>query len=100
MVQFLLNMGANANRSTLINKRTPLMIAIYMGHIQIASLLIDKGANLNDKDINLLTPLHYAVDSNSIMNVTFTIGCGCNLNDQDNKGWTPLMRSGTVCTLI
>lgn len=95
MAHFLLNMGANVNTSTLIGKRTALMISMYKGLIQIATLLIDKGANLNATDINQMTALHYAVDSNLIESVRFAVEAGCDLNKKDNKGWTPLLRAGT-----
>lgn len=94
MVQFLLNMGANPNTSTLIGGRTPIMIALFHGYIQIASLLVDKGASLTAIDVNNMTPIHYAVDSNNISSIKFCILQECNVNVQDNKGWTPLLRAG------
>lgn len=96
MVQFLLNMGANPNKSTLIGGRTPIMIALFRGYIQIASLLIDKGASLIAVDVNKMAPVHYAVDSNNIDSIKFCVSQGCNVNVQDNKGWSPLLRAGRV----
>lgn len=93
-MQLLITLGANVNTSLLYNKRTPLMFAIIKGHLQIASILIDKGADIQAKDVNGLNSLHYAVDSNDLKNLTFCIQHFSNLDCQDNNGWTPLIRAG------
>ncbi|KAK5644467.1 hypothetical protein RI129_005767 [Pyrocoelia pectoralis] len=93
MVTFLLNIGANVNNSTLITKRTPLMVALFRNNIHISNLLISKGGDASAVDCNNLTAFHYAVDSNIINNVELCIQHKFNINASDNKGWTPLIRA-------
>ena len=60
LVKFLLLRGAEIN--DMDNKRqTPLMIAIIVGNTKIASVLLDKGANVGFKDLEGNNTLHYAV---------------------------------------
>ena len=42
------------------NGETPLHAAALNGHKEIAELLIEKGADLNAKNVVGMTPLHYA----------------------------------------
>jgi ankyrin repeat protein len=43
------------------NKNTPLHIAAEMGMVDVARLLISKGACITAKNTDAMTPLHYAV---------------------------------------
>lgn len=69
------------------------MVAVYNNRLAIASLLIDKGANVDNADINGLNILHFAVDSGCIDNVKFALKF-VEINCKDNMGWTPLLRAG------
>lgn len=91
-VTFLINMGANVNTVTMYTKRTPLMLAIFNGNLEIAQMLCDKDADVNLKDINSLNILHFAVDSNRITNVEFALKLVSNVDEKDCNGWTALMR--------
>ncbi|XP_049823930.1 fibronectin type 3 and ankyrin repeat domains 1 protein [Aethina tumida] len=93
MVHFLHSLGVNVNKRLFYSKRTPLMVAISKGYLQIAQFLINKRADIHCVDINGLNILHYAVDSNNIDNVIFVLKSGVNINLQDRSGWTPLMRA-------
>lgn len=88
-------MGANINTPLFYNKRTPLMISVYNGYLEIASLLLEKGANKDSKDINGMGVLHYAVDSNRVEAVKFCLEFIEDVDQRDNNGWTPLLRAGT-----
>ncbi|XP_031349617.1 fibronectin type 3 and ankyrin repeat domains 1 protein [Photinus pyralis] len=93
LVTFLLNIGANVNNPTLITKRTPLMVALFLPNMGICKLLLSKGASVSSVDCNLLTGLHYAVDSNIADYVELCLQHKFNINAVDNKGWTPLLRA-------
>lgn len=94
IVNLLITLGTNVNNPLFYNQRTPLMISIYNGFLDIASLLIEKGANKYTKDINGLNILHYAVDSNILQSVKFCLEILEDTDLKDNKGWTPLLRAG------
>ncbi|XP_056640808.1 fibronectin type 3 and ankyrin repeat domains 1 protein [Diorhabda sublineata] len=96
MINLLISLGANVNKSVIYNKRSPLMIAIEKGRLQIARFLIDKGADVFARDINDLNLLHVAVDTNNLENVKFCFELIRNANFKDNKGWTPLLRAAIM----
>ena len=68
---------------------TPLTQAISMKLDNIVLLLIEHGADINQKDENGDTPL-FKVNSVSIAKIL--IDHGADINEQNNKGVTPLMR--------
>jgi len=56
----------------------------------VVKLLIEKGANINLKDLDGWTPLIFAVNSNRIDVVPFLIDNGADLNITANTGYTAL----------
>lgn len=94
ILSLLITLGANVNTPLLYNKRTPLMIAVYSGHLESAAVLIEKGACKDAKDINGMNFLHYAVDSDRTEAVKFCLDFMEDVNQADSNGWTPLLRSG------
>ncbi|XP_018572987.1 uncharacterized protein LOC108912277 [Anoplophora glabripennis] len=62
----------------------------------MASILVDKGADVTATDINGLNVLHYAVDSGTLENVKFALNLGLDVNCKDNKKWTPLLRAAIL----
>ena len=46
--------------------KTPLLIAIVEGHLEVAKYLVDKGANVYEKDANGASALHYAAMSGQL----------------------------------
>lgn len=55
------------------NKETPLHLAARHGHLEIAKLLIAKGAKVNERDENLSTPLILASQFNHYQVVEFLL---------------------------
>lgn len=94
LVTFLITLGANINCAIPRTNRTPLMIALFHGRIEIVNTLIEKGANPDLTDINGLNALHYAVDANDLSSVETALLYVPNVDCPDNKGWTPLLRAG------
>ena len=61
------------------------------GSTVILAFLIDKGADVNAKNVCGRTPLHYAVESNPFLSdIQYLIRRGANVNAVDDEGKTPL----------
>ena len=69
---------------------TPLNLAAYRGHFEIAKLLIAKGAKVNARNKRGWTPLHSAAHHNSIGIAKLLIAKGAKVNTRSIYGWTPL----------
>lgn len=69
---------------------TPLHFAANHGRIDIAQLLVVKGAEVNAKALNLSTPLHHAAEHGFRNIVYFLLANGANINDQTARGDTAL----------
>ena len=71
----------------------PLNTAVGMGLIDCVELLINLGANLNEKDGEGWTALHLSSYSGKIEIVKLLIDKGADINAQDVDGETPLNRA-------
>ncbi|MSR64427.1 MAG: hypothetical protein EXS18_01445 [Verrucomicrobiae bacterium] len=72
------------------SKRTPLHFATEKGHLDVAELLLKKGADINAQDYMGMTPLHWAVDRQQKDVVEFLIANKAQLDVTNEKGDTPL----------
>lgn len=59
--------------------RAPLTWAVIKGHIRVAELLINAGADLNARDTNGETPLYHAIANNQLELVKFLINKKANI---------------------
>ncbi|WKZ48702.1 MAG: ankyrin repeat domain-containing protein [Anaerolineales bacterium] len=99
MVELLVSMGAKVE---IIDGegRTPLHVAIGKclesysierdKFIQIATILLQSGADVNSLDKSLLSSLHHAAILGDREIVTFLVKNGANINLRGAKGFTPL----------
>lgn len=77
VLRSLIENGADINASTADNC-TPLMIAIEKGNINVATFLIEHGANVDLKDDRGDTALHYAVSRYILHNCNDSLKfCSC-----------------------
>lgn len=70
--------------------RAPLHIAASIGDYQLASALIDLGADLNVTDNDLRTPLHYAAETQQLDVVRLLVERGADTGAKDILGEVPL----------
>lgn len=73
-----------------IDERTPLHWAASSGSFEIASLLVDKNAKVDEPDGSGWTALHISVSAGYEDIVRYLVGAGANVNATNNKGLTPL----------
>lgn len=75
---------------------TALHCACWKGHIEVASHLIQVGADVNAVNLNDhwgTTPLHAAAHANHAVIAELLIQSGANIQAKDNKGQTPLVHT-------
>ncbi|CAN0141621.1 unnamed protein product, partial [Chrysoparadoxa australica] len=69
--------------------RTPLHRAAKEGHLEIARLLVEKGAEVNAKGDAEWTPLHCSSFHGNLEVVQLLLNVGANTTLMDHKGRTP-----------
>lgn len=74
---------------------TALHEAAAFGHTQIATLLLDRGADVNGAGYDGFTPLHYAVrrQGGNLELATLLFDRGADVTAKDDDGWTPIHRA-------
>ena len=72
------------------HKETPLMVASELGHVEIARVLLARGANANIRDHNMWTPLHWASQEGRLEVAQLLLEHGVDTNAQDQIKQTPL----------
>lgn len=70
---------------------TPLMTAAWEGHVALATLLVESGADINTQNTHNETALMFAVWKNRPEIVELLLNRGARLDEFGGKGWTPLM---------
>ena len=78
---------------------TTLHLASQMGHVEVARLLIEHGADVAAQDEHGLTALHFAVREGSVGLARLLVEHGADLAARDQSGSTPLdlaVRRGSV----
>ena len=105
-VRELLDAGADVNARNADKQRlqyTPLHWAAYYGHLEIAEILISRGADLDADDPYYSTPLYLAVEEGHPEVVEFLISKGAKVNvKSSSSGYTPLHRAagGAVALML
>jgi ankyrin repeat protein len=97
-VKELINKGADVNNTKGFNKTTPLMSAIMGGEksIEAVKILLEKGANVNDKDSEDMSPLLWAVYTGNVEELKLLISKGADVNAKNIHGMTPLLGAFTL----
>jgi len=72
---------------------TPLMLAAIHGHREVARVLVDHGARVNDRSARGSSPLMLAIMNRHNGIVRLLCDRGADVNARDHLGWTPLMHA-------
>jgi ankyrin repeat protein len=78
------------------NRLSPLMKAAWEGELEIASYLIEKGANVNFSNQDKETPLHQAIGREQVDLVRLLIEKGAKVNVADVRSFTPLHKAAAA----
>ena len=81
----LIEKGADVNLADNKTKKTPLHHAMILCDLDLIELLLEKGANPNAKDCEMITPLHLACRNGDNKIVKLLIKHGADLVAQDQK---------------
>ncbi len=96
-VRELLDAGADVNVRNSSKQGlqwTSLHYAAYYGHLEIAEILISRGADLDAEDPDYSTPLYLATEQGYLEVVNFLISKGAKVNVKSARwGYTPLHRA-------
>ena len=79
--------------------RTGLFLACKYGHVDIALILLEKGASVNTKDIIGNTPLHFAVRTRNEALVRLLLEAGADIESKDECGFGPLYTAVRIGSL-
>ena len=71
---------------------TPLHLAAFFGHLDLATVLLDRGARMEARSTNGMknTPLHAAAAGGRIALVLLLVERGADVNARQEGGWTAL----------
>jgi uncharacterized protein len=90
LVRSLVAAGADVNEKS--RGEYPLNIAAVFGPVEMVSLLIDAGADIEKPGLNGMHPLHNAVLSGHKDIIALLIKRGAAIDARDNRGNTPFLR--------
>ena len=91
-VKSLLVNGADINQLGLsvYSSESPLHTAVSNGHMDIARLLLEQGANVDIRGKNDFTPLHHATYNGNLDMVKLLFNAGADITARNYRGHTPL----------
>lgn len=75
---------------------TPLILATLKGSLAICKMLIERGANVNHRNMNGHTPVKYAGSKNHKELLAYLLDCKADCNARDQIGDTPLHRVASM----
>lgn len=92
-VRSFLDQGISVNKED-HNRCSPLICAIFNGHLAIVQLLVMRGANMDENDLTGHTPLMCAIYRRHLAIVRLLIESGANIDNANNRrDFTPLIET-------
>jgi len=80
----------DVNSQSFVDASTPLNLASRNGHMNLARMLVDRGADVSAQDKDGRTPLHWALMEVRVDVARMLVECGADVSAQDKDGRTPL----------
>ncbi|CAE7856417.1 Ankyrin repeat domain-containing protein 50 [Symbiodinium microadriaticum] len=96
VVQKLLDWGAEVNQLQLDTEVTALTLAAQRGWLEVASILLENGADMEVRDVTGRTPLSWAAEKGQLHIVEELLERQAHIDLPDRKGMTPLMHASVV----
>jgi len=96
IVGVLIDEGFPINALLNTEHDTPLHIATGFGAYKIARVLLNKGANVDSRDVNGLTPLHQASQQDQSAIISLLSSAGADVNATSNEGASPLFYAANL----
>lgn len=93
VVRQLLDHAANVDGGSPRGVDSPLIAAIFWGHVEVVNLLIDRGANVNRAGLHGARPLSTAIVGGNVAIVRLLIAKGADINAGGIDGRTPLIEA-------
>ncbi|KAJ3019819.1 UNVERIFIED_CONTAM: hypothetical protein HDU68_010490 [Siphonaria sp. JEL0065] len=90
-VRLLISRGSSLNLVDNVGRWTPLLMACGGGFKQVASLLLEKGANVDALDKCGKSALHLAAEKGCKEIVRELLQYSANVNSRSSIGWTPIL---------
>jgi ankyrin repeat protein len=90
VVKYLVEHGADIDKSDNNRDKTPLLAASFKGHFDIVKYLVEKGAKVNAQSINGFTPLHDAAYVGNFEIVKYLIEHGADVRIRNQHNQTAL----------
>lgn len=94
MLKTLLNAEARVDLASMM-EQSPLLEAVYMGHLEIIKELLDKGADTEARNPKGWTAIHLAATWNRTDMLSLLIEKGADLEAKDKEGRTALHSAAT-----
>jgi ankyrin repeat protein len=93
MVRWLIDQGVDVNAASPRDGRVALLWAAQKGHLEIATALVDAGADVNRIDASGIAPVQWAVENGHVDVVSALIDAGARLDlREESSGQTLLHR--------
>eukprot|EP01117_Protostelium_nocturnum_P005997 TRINITY_DN2159_c0_g1_i1.p1 TRINITY_DN2159_c0_g1~~TRINITY_DN2159_c0_g1_i1.p1 ORF type:complete len:775 (+),score=217.47 TRINITY_DN2159_c0_g1_i1:271-2595(+) len=97
----LLNADANPNAQTTKNRSTSMHFASFNGYLDCLKLLVEKGGDINARDLKEMTPLHYAVKREHQDCLQYLLEQGADLDAKDYKdrNWEQMTKNKKIIAI-
>jgi ankyrin repeat protein len=91
MIRMMHSVGVSIEKGSAFRGNTPFLWAVQKGHLEIAHLLVELGANVHAPDISMRNAAHLAANGSCEM-MKLVVDAGVQLNVRSGEGGlTPLM---------